>query len=208
MKTIFFTCLCLLSFSIFAQSSNLYFNDKDIVGKGSSSLALSLGMNTDSSRTNYLVLKQSNAYSPHIKVHNYDYSYYYEQYYKGIEVKGASCRINMTEGKVAMVASKLVPNLNIDLHPSITLEEAKDIALQALGTPNYIGDDSEWTHRRPISEKIIIPINQQWEFSIQDKYNHILAYSFIIHTTQPHDERIIYVDANWGIVLLNSSLGF
>ena len=89
---------------------------------------------------------------------DYDYSYGYQQYYKGVKVSEGTVRINMLQGEVAMVAGSVVRGLNIDVNDCITEDEALEIAFEDMRVhfnKNITKDYFRFKYAPPRINKII-----------------------------------------------------
>jgi len=168
--------------------------------------------------------RQNNKYSERIEVHDYEKSIYYKQKYKVLWVIGGGLRINLIDEKVAMIASDIVPNLDIDIQPTITEEVALQIAEDAVGAELYMWEVertdleiSRWrNHTIEVEEEemkrwsryafpVIVPIGRRNLVNIHHPVRYILAYACYIHSRIPYDQRLVYVDAKSGNILWNSS---
>lgn len=185
---------------------------QDVTSGENSFLAQALSITNSNKFDNELSIfinQKSWNYREGVKVHNYTTSSYWEQKYKGILVVGGSLRINFVDNKVAMIASDIVPNLNIDTNPTISTEVALQIAQDAIEAERYAweveGADSEAKRWRRYARPVIVPVGRRNFVDIHQPVRYKLSYACYIHSAIPYDERLVYVDAKNGKILGNSS---
>ncbi|HNI43241.1 MAG TPA: GEVED domain-containing protein [Chitinophagales bacterium] len=127
----------------------------------------------------------SEAPSPVLLPDDYDYSYLYERYYKGVKVESGHIRINMKRGEVAMVASNVRSNLSANTTPTLTNDEALNLAIRHLTDKGFQCEIRYWQKKG----RMLIDKNQN------------LVYVFEITTINPDDRLRVDIDAHTGQII-------
>ncbi|MFZ1610601.1 MAG: CUB domain-containing protein [Chitinophagales bacterium] len=121
--------------------------------------------------------------------------YSYAQYYKGIKVLGGYVKIHVNEtGKINSVSGRQIMGLNLESNPNISLDEAKQIAIQDIKKEITEAMLSEIEFQISVGEIIFTPISGQnrnneytlgYKFDISTNKN-LLSYSYIIDAYDAH----------------------
>ncbi|MCL2510981.1 MAG: M4 family metallopeptidase, partial [Bacteroidales bacterium] len=139
--------------------------------------------------------------------------YRYTQTIAGYPVEFSAWHIHEKNGKVTAVNGDIVGNQDFNVVFSISEEAALQMALNHIGAEVYMwAEEGEERHLKfvlndnaatyyPTGVKIITPIQP-------DIRNNELrtAYKFDIYSKQPHDRKMVYVDAQTGEILFDLPL--
>lgn len=110
----------------------------------------------------------------------------FQQVYKGLEVDGSVYLFHSKNGKITAVNGTFYPNIELDITPSITKEQAISNALNHLqlsGQPQIAHTDE--------TALVIATINK----------SHVLSYKCAIHSRTPLINKWVYVDAQTGKII-------
>lgn len=131
--------------------------------------------------------------------------YRFQQVYKNIPIEGGEYLLHEKNGVLKSGNGKIVSNLNLDVNPILTPEEALKKALDFINAKIYIwenpGAEDQLKHAkndpnasfRPIPELIISQKNLN---EIPEDYR--LLYRMEIYAQEPHSQQDVYVDAKTG----------
>ncbi len=133
--------------------------------------------------------------------------YRYQQYHNGIPIEGAVFLLHERDNKVVKANGKIATDVDIETSPSITKQEALNIALKVFPSKKYQWEDDA-------SERLVKFIKKDTLASYYPKpvlvlariVNHgdvtndnlRLAYKVEIMSKVPHEGYSIYIDANTG----------
>lgn len=130
----------------------------------------------------------------------------YKQFYKGYAVDGGDFILHSVDGYVVLANGEIIEELNINVTPSISEEEALNEAMNEIGAKEYAWQNAKWEEGKKIDEenelatyfpKAQIVIAKDYGAELV-KENYHLAYKFIIETTIPSFSYEIYIDAQTG----------
>ncbi len=134
--------------------------------------------------------------------------YRYQQTYKGIPIEGSIYLLHEKANRTKKANGKLIRQINLNTSSGISEAAALAAALRYMGADLYAWEDA--THQALIKQTeqcedatfyppgdlvIIDP-----EFG-QNPDNYRLAYKFDIYAIQPHNRKIVYIDAQNSTVL-------
>jgi Zn-dependent metalloprotease len=122
-----------------------------------------------------------------------------QQYYKGIKVEHGRLNAISKNGNLSKVVGRYISIENLNSTPSISEQQALELALKNISAEKYIWEDEE--QEKPKGEIVIIEKNPRSE-----KPEPKLAYKFNISTIIPFSSLKIYVDANDGEIIYKASL--
>lgn len=139
----------------------------------------------------------------------------YSQYYKGIRVEGIEQIVHEKKGKVYLTNGDFVPDLNLNVVPSVSSEQAIRVALNAVPAEKYLWQVAGMEERfrmkmhdenatlYPTPELLIVKKDTRSEMSAA---NYALAYRVAVFASKPARNEYVYVDAMEGTVLRTRSL--
>lgn len=135
--------------------------------------------------------------------------YKYAQYYKGIRVEGIEQIVHEKNNRVYHLNGDFIPDLHLDVVPSITAEQAIQTALHAVPAQKYLWEEEKnrlwFQYKKKDPEASLYP---QPELLIvkrdaKDKAStdYVLAWRMVVHTQIPRSSIIVHVDAQEGGIL-------
>ena len=147
------------------------------------------------------MILQKSSTSPHSYGHHK-----YKQYYKDIPVYGSSYILHTREGQVISSNGSIFPNIHINTVPSLTTDEALQLALKEMDAQEYSWEAPHQHHGhdhhhsaqddRPIPELVIID-------KAMPSYSgdHKLCYKIDVFSSVPLDGVAYFVDAHDGSIV-------
>ena len=124
--------------------------------------------------------------------------YHYQQYYKNVKVYGAKYILHEENQYVEAANGIISPNLNLDIRPQISAEEALQIAKEDMQASVYTWENKKNSESIPIPELVIINTDYPlWSGQMK------LAYIFELRATNPHSFKKYIVDAVDGGIILS-----
>jgi len=141
--------------------------------------------------------------------------YRFAQYYKGVRIELAEYLVHERKGKVYLINGDFIPDLNINVSPSISNEQAIEAALKAVPAKKYLWEDASQEERfklkkrdpnatlYPQPELLIVKRNARGEKSAS---NYALAYRVAVFAEQPRVSKYVYIDASTGQIIRSRSL--
>lgn len=136
--------------------------------------------------------------------------YKYAQYYKDIRVEGIEQIVHEKNNRVYHINGDFISDLNLDVLPSITAEQAIQTAIHAAPAQRYLWEDEKnqlWFQYKkhdpeaslyPEPELLIVK-REAKDKKVSSSY--VLAWRMIVHTQIPRSSMIVYVNAQTGEVL-------
>ncbi len=125
--------------------------------------------------------------------------YYYQQSRKGIPIEGGECILHTRNNIVKKGNGHIIKDLNVDTTPTLTKEQAIEIALQAHNAQLYVWDDQEYKNLIGLTENspnaTLVIVNPNYSKAV-DQYR--LAYKVEIFSLKPYDHFYAYIDAQTG----------
>ncbi|MBI4647546.1 MAG: M4 family metallopeptidase [Bacteroidia bacterium] len=141
--------------------------------------------------------------------------YRFQQTYKGVIIEGAEYIIHEKGNKAIKANGKIVAGLDIVVNPSVSEEEAINIALISIPAEKYMWEDEaeenllkeikkdpNATHY-PQPELLITLKDDNADFLPE---NFLLAYKINIYTKEPYDGYSVYINAHNGEVIKKTPL--
>lgn len=131
----------------------------------------------------------------------------HHQTYKGVKVEGGEFILHVKDNNIELANGKIIIGLNLETSPSITKEQAIEIATNNAKAKQYgwevKGPDGKFLSAYPAPELII-------SRGIEDKNytpeNFRLAYKMEIYSIEPYSREYVFVDAITGKVLKKHNL--
>jgi len=134
--------------------------------------------------------------------------YLYQQYYKGIEVEGALYLLHQEDGRVYLANGKFIRNINLNIQPRISREDAFRAAKASMNAFTYSWEvpDTSFYYLSQDTGKLLIFNPSVSESRIAT--TPLLAYKFKISAVEPDMGYSVYVDANTGEILSSLTLNY
>lgn len=139
----------------------------------------------------------------------------YAQYYKGVRIEGIEQVVHEKKGKIYLANGDFVPDLNLEVIPSISSEQAIQSALNAVPAEKYLwqvtGAEERFRMKKndqnatlhPTPELLIVKKDAHGEM---EATKYVLAYRIAVFAAKPVRNEYVYVDAHNGTVLRMRSL--
>ncbi|MCY7410344.1 MAG: M4 family metallopeptidase [Chitinophagales bacterium] len=141
--------------------------------------------------------------------------YRFAQLYKGVRIELAEYLVHEKKSKVYLINGDFIPNLNLDVQPTISNEQAIDAALKAVPAQKYLWEDARQEENfkkkkndlnatlYPQPELLIVKNESRSE---KAAVNYSLAYRVAVFAQIPLRAEYVYVDAKTGNILRTRSL--
>ncbi len=135
--------------------------------------------------------------------------YKYQHVYKGLEVEQAVSRLHSVNGQVRKATGRIVPDLDLEVAPSLTLAQARAAALNSVNASIFMWQD---TAEENLLKTILqnpaatyfpegkLLLTTDTDTAELEAGNFVLAYFFEVYTKEPLGGDAVYVDANSGVV--------
>ncbi len=144
-----------------------------------------------------------------------NHHYRYGQYYQGVRVEMVEYTVHERNGKVYLINGDFVRTLETNVHPSLTEQEAIDIALKAVPAQEYLWEGDEELRFKIKKNDPAATLYPQPELLLVKKdvngdmvaSNYVLAYRMILFTKKPYSSQLVYVAAQTGNILRIQDLG-
>lgn len=141
--------------------------------------------------------------------------YKFAQYYNGVRIEGIEQLSHERNGKIHLINGDFIPGLNVNVIPTISAQQAIEIALAAYPAEKYMWEDEKkeaaFKAKKkdpnatlyPTPELLLVKINPK-EKNTADNY--VLAYRMYVFATLPSIAKYVYVNANTGEIIRDRSL--
>ena len=136
--------------------------------------------------------------------------YRFQQFYKGVRVESVEQHVHEKAGKVYLVSGDFISDLNLDVTPTVSSQQAIDAALKAVPAEKYLWQDEREEQRYqnkkydpnatlyPHPELLIVKKDPHSENVTS---NYVLAYKMNVLANHPRKDVAVYVDAHKGEVI-------
>lgn len=122
----------------------------------------------------------------------------YEQYYKGIPLKGCVVSSHGTKNRIKSISGEFLPKFELDVDVSISSKQAVEFALSHVDARKYYWQNEEHAVR-PVGELVFINVAKDGSHDFK------LAYMIDVYAVEPLSRAWVYVDANTGNILLEDN---
>lgn len=141
--------------------------------------------------------------------------YKYAQFYQGVRVEGIEQMAHERYGKLHLVNGDFIDDLHINVMPSITTDQAVQVALQNFPAKKYLWEDTiaERNFKLkqhdnnatlfPAPELLIVKKNPKGPMTAG---NYVLAYRMYLFAKIPNIAKYVYVDAHTGQIIRTREL--
>ena len=129
----------------------------------------------------------------------------FQLFHEGLKVEFSTYTLHSKEGKLQSMTGDYYSLDNVKTTPTLTRDQAFDLALKQVGAKKYLWDSPEdaqqMNYEKPTGELLLLPITPNVTSKQKDN-NPRLAYKFDIYASYPVSRGDVYIDAITGEVLL------
>jgi Zn-dependent metalloprotease len=134
--------------------------------------------------------------------------YKFQQYYKGLPVEHCIYIVHESQGKAEVINGNMVNGLTLDVNPSLTEEEALNVALNELQSTQYFWENEYFENKIkkntgdsnatyfPKGELLLASLNNKF---LENSFS--LAYKFDIYAQETFKSVSIYINAANGNII-------
>lgn len=138
----------------------------------------------------------------------------YIQYHDGIRVEGAELTVHERNGRIHLISGRHATNLNIEVMPVVSYEQAIELALAAMPAKEYLWEDpraeSRYKERNKNEAATLFPQPEllivREDLTENNNANYRLAWRVVISAKMPRRTEAIYLDAVTGELLRKKNM--